>query len=264
MANVDSGCDKPIIDRIHRATAVEQLFPEGVVAFELRGSASPEDLFPSERECVAAAVERRVREFAAGRLCARAGLVALGLGPAPLLTGCDRAPLWPMNISGSISHTENYCVAVVGREAQFAAIGVDVERIAEVSPALWPLTMRGEELSRLLNREESTRQQTAALIYSAKEAFYKCQYSLTRKWLGFEDVLVSVAGDAFEVSVIAPSHPLHYMLSPWVGRFRVQGDFIVTGIAAEHCNTRGIHRAPSAGGEDLPAAPFEPLHRLRG
>lgn len=74
---------------IQRATAVEKLFPPGVIAFEIRGVASPDDLFPSERECVARAVERRVREFAAGRLCARAGLMALGLEPTRQITRAE-------------------------------------------------------------------------------------------------------------------------------------------------------------------------------
>ena len=173
---------------VQRATAVENLFPSGAIAFEVRGVASPYDLFPSEREYVARSVESRVREFAAGRLCARAGLAELGFKPTPLLPGLDRAPLWPSGIVGSITHTDGYCVAVVGLDTKFAAIGVDAERIGYVSSSLWHLTMRAEELRRLQFLEEPARRQMATVIFSAKEAFYKCQHALTHRWLEFEDL----------------------------------------------------------------------------
>lgn len=227
------------MNRIQRASAVEKLFPPGVIAFEIRGVASADDLFPSERECVARSVEKRVREFAAGRLCARAGLTELGLKPTPLLPGRDRAPMWPPGIVGSITHTDSYCVAVVALETQFAAIGVDAECNGHVSPSLWKFTMRAEELSSLQSLEEAARRQMATVIFSAKEAFYKYQYALTRSWLGFEDVIVNIAGDAFEVSVVEAMHPIRYMLSPWIGRFSVDEALVVAGIAAErHSRSR--------------------------
>lgn len=226
-------CQTPM-NEVQRATAIEKLFPPGVVAFEIRGAAvSPDDLYPSEHEFVARAAESRVREFAAGRLCARAGLAELGLEPAPLLPGRDRAPIWPSGVVGGITHTDSYCVAVVGLEAQFAAIGVDAECIGHVSPSLWQLTMRAEELSRLQSLEEPARRQMATVIFSAKEAFYKCQHTLTHRWLEFEDVTVNIEDDAFEASVVGAAHPIHHLLRPWTGRFNVGETFVVTGIAAK-------------------------------
>lgn len=224
---------KSSVSRAQRATAVEQLFPPGVIAFEFCSVASTDHLFPSEREHVARCADRRAKEFAAGRLCARAGLAELGLKPVPLLPGRDRAPIWPSGIVGSITHTYGYCVAVVGLEAEFAAIGVDAECIGHVSPSLWRLTMRAEELTRLESLEEPARRQMAAVIFSAKEAFYKCQHALTRRWLEFEDVTVAIADDAFEASVVEAAHPIHHLLSPWSGRFKVDETFVVTGIAAK-------------------------------
>lgn len=228
-----ASADQSKVARAQRAVSVEKLFPPGVIAYEFRGVASADDLFPSERACVARSVEQRVREFAAGRLCARAGLAELGLNPTAVLPGRDRMPIWPSGIVGSITHTDSYCVAVVGLETHFAAIGVDSERIEDVSPSLWRLTMRAEELSRLQSLEEAACQQMAALTFSAKEAFYKCQYALTRSWLGFEDVVVHVAGNAFEISVVEAAHPIHDMLSPCIGRFKVDEALIVAGIAVE-------------------------------
>jgi 4'-phosphopantetheinyl transferase EntD len=217
---------------VQRAVAVEKLFPSGVIAFEIRGGASPDNLFPAERACVARAVEGRVREFAAGRLCARAGIAALGLEPAPLLSRQDRAPRWPAGIVGSITHTHGYCIAAVGLEAQFEAIGLDAECTGRVDHSLRPLTMRAEEISRLEGLGEVERQQMTAVIFSAKEAFYKCQYALTRTWLGFEDVSVRVADDTFEVTVVEATHPIQRVRTRWIGRFAANDAFVVTGIVA--------------------------------
>lgn len=219
--------------RARRSAAVEKLFPPGVIAFEFCGVASPADLLPSERECVAYAVEKRVREFAAGRLCARAALSALGHELVPLLIGPDRVPAWPPGIVGSITHTDRYCVAVVGLDTQFAAIGVDAECVGAVSPSLWPLTLRAEELDSLQSLGEAARLQMTTMIFSAKEAFYKCQYVLTRRWLGFEEVVVNIAGDTFELSVVEATHPVRCVPNPWMGRFTFDEAVVVAGIAAE-------------------------------
>ena len=207
------------MNRARRSAAVERLFPSGVIAFEFGGVASPSDLLPSERECVAHAVEKRVREFAAGRLTARAALVALGHEPVPLLIGPDRMPAWPAGVVGSITHTDGYCVAVVGSATQFAAIGVDAECVEAMSPSLWPLTLHAEEFASLKNLDEAARLQMTTIIFSAKEAFYKCQYPLTRRWIGFEEVTVKVADNTFELSMVEETHPVRSVSSPWVGRF---------------------------------------------
>jgi 4'-phosphopantetheinyl transferase EntD len=215
-----------------RATAVEQLFPSGVVAFEIHGGGSPDDLFPAERELVGRAVEKRVREFSAGRLCARAGLSALGIGAAPLLIGSDRTPLWPSGIVGSITHTDGYCVAVVAPESNFSAIGVDAECAGRVDRSLWSLTMRAEEIARLQSLDEAAARNMATILFSAKEAFYKCQYTLTRGWIGFEDVAVDVRDDGFEITVIEGPREIAARPNPWAGRFRLVDDWVISGIAA--------------------------------
>jgi 4'-phosphopantetheinyl transferase EntD len=220
------------VSGVPRAPGVETLFPPGVVAHEIHGGTSPDGLFPAERECVARAVEKRVREFSAGRLCARAGLIALGFEPQPLLVGQDRAPVWPSGVVGSITHTDGYCVAVVGLEERFASLGVDAERVGQVDPSLWRLTMRAEEIGRLESLDDTVQKRMATVIFSAKEAFYKCQYGLTRQWLGFESVRVEAGDEAFEVAVLDEAHPSYRREAPWRGRFSVDDALVVTGIAS--------------------------------
>jgi len=219
------------MQKAQRTNAVASLFPPGVVAFETRGIVTPDVLLEAERECVVRAVDKRIREFAAGRLCARSGLAELGFAPAPLLAGADRVPLWPQGSLGSISHTDQYCVAVVALQGNIAAVGVDVERIGGLGTALWPSVLRPEERAWVSALEEDVRAQSATIIFSAKEAFYKCQYALTGEWLNFDDVAVEVGVDSFEVTLVKQGALVSRSALSCAGRFLIDGNTIVTGIA---------------------------------
>lgn len=213
-----------------RAPSIERLFRHSVFAFEMHGTGSVNDLLPAELECVGRAVDKRVREFAAGRACARAGLVALGLEPVALIPDQNRAPQWPAGIVGSITHTHGYCLAVVGLKKELDAIGVDAECVSRMKPELWRMVMRAEEIASVQGLDEIARQPTAALVFSAKEAFYKCQYVLTRSWLGFEDVAVSIGDGDFQVSVLRTTSPLQQKLSH-AGRFTRQGELVISVVS---------------------------------
>src|SRR5690349_8745449 len=140
---------------VQRAPHIESLFPAGVVAFEARGgSVAADSLFPIEREYVARAIEKRVLEFAAGRACARAAMKELGLGDVAIPAGEDRAPVWPVGVVGSITHTDAYCLAVVADASRFASIGVDVEAAGRLKADLWRLTLHDEERAVVDSMEE--------------------------------------------------------------------------------------------------------------
>jgi 4'-phosphopantetheinyl transferase EntD len=221
------------MNRAQRSAAIEGLFPPDVVAFEFRDVASLSDLLPAELRCVERAVEKRQREFAAGRVSARAALAALGCEPVPLLIGPGRMPAWPAGVVGSITHTDGYCVAVVGLAERYAALGVDAEYIGAVTPSLWAVVLHPEELVRIKNLEEARQRQMSTLMFSAKEAFFKCQYPLTRRWLGFDEAVVNITGNSFELSIVDRTHALHSVSSAWRGQFMLGESLVVAAIAAE-------------------------------
>lgn len=220
------------VNYVQRAAAIEELFVCGAIAFESLGATTTIDLHPLEHLCVATAVESRVREFAAGRRCARAGLRELGAHTGPIVNGRDRAPIWPPGIVGSIAHTGEYCVAVVGPDSRFAAIGIDAERLGVITKPLWPLTLHDQELAALTHLDDVAAARTATMIFAAKEAFYKCQFGLTRAWIGFEEVVVSVSGDAFDVALVAESAKRLPKL-PFKGRFLVTSDLVIAGVSID-------------------------------
>jgi 4'-phosphopantetheinyl transferase EntD len=190
--------------------ALAGLFPRGVVVAEMTGPVGRSLLTPAEMQFIAHCAEKRIQDFAVGRACAHRALRELGIAGFSLLSGQQREPLWPQSIVGSITHTTGYAAAVVAREADLKAVGIDCEIIHSVDEDLWSRICTAAELERLASLPAEERIRRAALTFAAKEAFYKCQFPLTRAWVGFEDVDIEpiqwpAAAGAFR---IVPKIPL--------------------------------------------------------
>lgn len=173
---------------------LRELYPDGVVVAELRGEGDPSLLMPAESSHLGRAVAKRVKEFAAGRQCARRALAEFGMPHVPLEVAADRRPVWPAGVVGSITHTDGFCAAAVAEEPRFAALGIDTESARAVKPELRNAICRPAEIAWLETLLEADRTAAATLIFSAKEAFYKCQYPLTEQFLWFHDVEVQISG----------------------------------------------------------------------
>lgn len=145
-------------------------------------------IHPQEGEVVAGAAEVRRIEFAAGRDLARTALRRLGVDGHALLPAKDRSPQWPAGVVGSISHTRTLCGVVAARRSAVASLGLDIESEEGLAPELWERILGARELAWLEAAAEAERSRIAMLVFSAKECFYKCQYPLTERFLGFHDV----------------------------------------------------------------------------
>jgi enterobactin synthetase component D / holo-[acyl-carrier protein] synthase len=213
------------------------LFPPGVIAAELTLPAPRELLTSTELQFIAHCAEKRIRDFAAGRACAHRALRELGILDFSLLAGERREPIWPAAIIGSITHTSGYAAAVVARQSDLGSVGLDCEVIDSVDEELWSRICTPAEIERLAQLPPAERGRQAALIFAAKEAFYKCQFPVTRAWVGFEDVLIEpldwpVAAGSL---CIVPQKEL-----PWeaervtrlVCRFQFRGPWVMAAVAA--------------------------------
>jgi 4'-phosphopantetheinyl transferase EntD len=189
-------------------------------------------LFPDERPAIANAVPLRRLEYAAGRHCAHLAMARLGSVPRAVPAGLDRAPVWPGDLVGSITHTRTHCAAVLARRSDgIVSIGLDMEP-AEGLPAELIETICGpEELAWLDRSAVGERLLRARLIYSAKEAFFKCQYGVSRAMIDFQAARVTFAagGGSFvacftrQVGPFAEGRALD-------GRFHVDEAVIATGV----------------------------------
>ncbi|HEX3883793.1 MAG TPA: 4'-phosphopantetheinyl transferase superfamily protein [Stellaceae bacterium] len=172
--------------------ALPALFPSFVC---YRGVAVTEDDFAGAGTeippALAAAIPRRRAEFVAGRLCARAALNALGAVSTEIPRAADGSPEWPAGFVGSISHTSGLAFAAACRAADAQSLGLDVERLVapDLARQLATIVATPAERARfdLAGAEFS-------IIFSAKEAVYKCLYPLVREFLEFTDVEIEAIG----------------------------------------------------------------------
>lgn len=184
------------------------LLATGVVAAESCGPGNPLQLHESERRQVAGAPPVRVREFAAGRVCAHRALEVRGISDYALLRSADRRLHWPAEIVGSLTRAADFCAAVIGPNNRFAGLGLDMEGIEPVTEALWPRVCVAPELRWLPKAE---RESAATLVFSAKTAFYKCLYTVSRAWLVFSDMQIDIDGSdlsagRFVIGVVDPQY----------------------------------------------------------
>ena len=178
---------------------VSRLLVPGLSGAEIWDQGQAVPIRPEEEVYIAGSAEKRRRDFALGRACARAALAALGHGEAAIAKGEDGAPLWPHGIAGSITHTEGYAAALAGEN--FAGIGIDAERVGGVSRDLWPRLFSPAEQGRLAAYHDPLL--AATLCFCAKEASYKCWGM--KGALAFRDIEIALQDDGF-TAVRAHAH----------------------------------------------------------
>lgn len=186
---------EPTLDR-----DLMDLFGEGVRG-RVGQTQSGEDESPlqaAELAVIQRAVPKRRREFVMGRRLAHEILAQWDVHGFALLPDADRCPIWPKGLLGSISHCARFCAVVVASSEAVRSVGLDVEPAESLDEKLIDRICNPEELSGLAPEARGER---AKLLFSIKEAVYKCQFPLSRTFLGFHDVRVQLQGDRF-VAVI--------------------------------------------------------------
>ncbi len=146
----------------------------------------------AEEKLIEGAIDKRCREFRAGRHAAHQALVELNAPDIPILRGERREPLWPTGYVGSIAHCRGLCIAASAKDSEIAGIGLDVE-------PLMPLPQGTEGYihtqSDAFLLQESGEPLPERLIFSAKESLYKCYYPLVGRFFGFQSVSLQDVAD---------------------------------------------------------------------
>jgi 4'-phosphopantetheinyl transferase EntD len=214
---------------------IERILPRTVVAVEVGDDERPVSLLPAEEAMVARAVEKRRREFATGRDCARRALERLGAPPGPVLAGNRGEPVWPAGVVGSITHCHGYRGCAVASATDLAAIGIDAEPHEPLPEGLVEKVAGAEEKSGLatLARAEPA-VAWDRLLFSAKEALYKAWYPLTERWLGFEDAVLTIdpVERTFAARLLVPGPSVAGTeLRDFAGRWLVEDGLVLTAVA---------------------------------
>jgi 4'-phosphopantetheinyl transferase EntD len=204
---------------------LSSLLPPGV-ASAVRDPSEPVELHPEEAAFVARAVEKRRREFASGRACARFAMAELGLEPRPIPSGPRREPVWPEGVVGSVTHTTGFCAAAVATRAAYAGIGIDAEPDGPLSDAVAARVCEKGELAAAasLGLAEAT---LAHVLFSAKEAVYKCQFAESGAYLGFHDVRLELDAGTFRAVLGVDAGP-YARGQVFRGAWRRAGGLILT------------------------------------
>ena len=183
--------------------------------------------------------ESEVRQGLLARLetkPARAAMAQLGLPPRAIPARPDRAPHWPEGVLGSISHAGPFCLAVVGRSADWEMIGIDLEPDRAMAAELVSEVASPGELAALAPLPETL---AATRIFSAKEAAYKAQYAVTQQYLGFAAMHIELSptpeGNVGEfVATFRQTAGSHFRIGDRVvGRWRRVGPLLATAVALD-------------------------------
>jgi 4'-phosphopantetheinyl transferase EntD len=180
---------------------------------------------------LARGAERRRREHASARHCARLALERLGIPGADIGRGPAGEPLWPAGVVGSITHCDGYRAAAVARDPGIGALGIDAEPNQALPEGVESLVLVGEERE-AIERLARARPQTSwdRLIFSAKEALYKAWSPLTHRWLDFEEAVLTLVPDSnvfiARLTVTAPEPFAEGVRGRWL----LRGGLLLTAV----------------------------------
>jgi 4'-phosphopantetheinyl transferase EntD len=119
--------------------------------------------------------------FDLGRGAAHAAMARLGRPVEPVLRAPRGTPLWPVGLVGTISHTvvvdaglveAVYAVAAVADAARYTGLGLDIERVRPMSPAVLERIASPDEVA-WVNDSAVLLEERSIAVFAAREALYK-------------------------------------------------------------------------------------------
>ena len=184
------------------------------------------------------AVPKRRLEYCAGRFCAREALRLCSAHDAdtPIGTGPHGEPLWPSGIVGSITHTHAFASAAVALTRDARAVGLDAERMTELSAEVLDYIALPAEIEALALASSMSAASLASVVFSAKEALFKCLYAEVGRYFDFRDALVdsldAVSG-RFNVRLLVPLTPRLVEGASFAGKFVLDEGRVHAGVVIE-------------------------------
>ncbi|NLP38436.1 MAG: 4'-phosphopantetheinyl transferase superfamily protein [Corynebacterium pollutisoli] len=175
-------------------------------------------LHPLEQALVSHSVDVRKAEFGDARWCAHQALRDLGeWDNEPILRGERGMPLWPQDITGSMTHTEGFRAAVVAPRTHVRSMGLDAEPADPLPREVIGSIARPGEMPQLERLRNEGIECADRLLFCAKEATYKAWFPMTHRWLGFEDAEIDIRSDGSFVSylLVRPT-PVPFISGRWM------------------------------------------------
>lgn len=216
-------------------TVLSTLFPREVTCCDAAPWMWETPALPGEEVNIAKAVEKRKREFRAGRHCAHSALSSL-LGDShkaqrAIKINKSRGPCWPQGIVGSISHSGDHCSAAVALSSDILSIGHDVEKARPLDKNVYNMICTQKEQA-FLERHNTSNLPLSTLIFSAKESIHKTYFPLNQHMLDFLDaeIDVDIENGCFIAHIVKPEDNPKYAIRRLEGKFSLTDNYIYTGI----------------------------------
>jgi len=141
-------------------------------------------------------VNKRKSEYLAGRICAKHCLDKIGYFNYFVKSNEDRSPVWPAGVVGSISHTENEAICIVGPSDQYLGVGIDIEKTMSKKEVYFirDQILLNSEIELFDNNYVDTYafHEFMTLVFSAKESIFKAIYPQIKKYFDFHAVKLNM------------------------------------------------------------------------
>jgi 4'-phosphopantetheinyl transferase EntD len=168
--------------------------------------------------------DRRSRDFARGRACARRALENLGVRATSIPRGPRGEPQWPAGIVGTITHTDDFVAAAVAPRSLLRGIGIDAERQDGMTDDVLDVIATRDEREWI--RAAGAAMPWALLLFSAKESVFKACFDAVG-WFDFQEARVDLdpKGRSFRAVVRVARSTTDCVVD---GRFHVSATHVLT------------------------------------
>lgn len=184
---------------------------------------------------IAGSAVKRRGEYLAGRIVAGRVLRELGHRQFDLLPGEDRAPAWPEDVQGALTHHSTLAVCTGWRrpDRPVSGLGIDIETLINGPRTLelWPgiISVWEREYFATLDMPFA---ESLTLAFSAKESLFKALYPSVKRYFDFLDArVVRLAGNRITLELqveLTPSLPVGMLFECG---YATLGDDVLTVLA---------------------------------
>jgi 4'-phosphopantetheinyl transferase EntD len=209
-----------------------QLLPRSVHVVAGPLLEQPPPLTPNELASAGSVSAKRLLELQCGRFYAKQALSAFGVSDVDLSIGRNRAPIWPDQVIGSITHIQRgssgYCAAAVARRDEVSALGIDMEYDSGLTALAWPRFLSEAELREISALPAPDREAEVLTRWCIKESIIKATGQV------LEPISINTLSDLKTKSFSANFSAVQFgegKTNSWKGRIRRLNGLILAAVA---------------------------------
>ena len=198
-----------------------------------QGSYSVSPFVEEQKLIELAQAESRKVQFLMGREVAHSALSKFGFVDFPILHDEKRVPIWPNNIVGSITHTNQFAASMIGWEKDWLGIGIDAESIHRKIELKLQASICGvEEREWMSSFSEEEQKKYLRIIFSIKESIYKSIYPIGRVFFYFHDaqVFLTPQNQSFHFILLKDCGNIFSTGFQGTGKYYIQNEILLSAL----------------------------------